>query len=412
MNHNWRLKLIFVILVLSFVTLACKVTSGDLCQTIEEERSSVTLSNIDPPLSSSSFTVVDSLTPTFRWSLSGSCIPIGWYVQVAKLTDPNNPVLYDTVDPVNDTEPTSIRPFFFTTKTLEPKTFYIMRFVPMWANAEIADLYEQTFLFQTGPLCSTASGDSPPVPILVTPADGALENIGDGFILLKWQTESACVWTYDYEVSSQDDFSQLERFGNLTGEMINLKAFKDYDPEGPETLIEECTTYYWRVRVKSPQEEGPWSETGSFQTSQFSGDECILIKEESIEIIPDLIASINSNAFCRTGPSKIYPIVEVLQEGRQVVVEGRNQENTWWWVLLKEKDKRCWVSSGLVEPVQDPENLPVIPALPPPIVVTPITPSEIPPEPILSCNQITLQSECKARSDCQWINLGSTSLCR
>jgi hypothetical protein len=411
MNHNWRLKLFHVIFVLTIVTLACTVTKDDVCQSIEEE-AKVTISNMYPSLSSSSFTVVDSLTPTFRWSVSGPCIPSGWYMRVSKLTDPNNPVIYDTVDSFNNTEPTNIRPYFYTTTVLEPKTFYIMRFVPMWDNTEIAALYEQTFLFQTGTLCSTELGDSPPVPILLTPADGALENIGDGFILLEWQTDSACVWNYDYEVSSQVDFSHLERFGNLTGEMINLKALKDYDPDGPENPIEECTTYYWRVSVKSSLDEVPWSDTSSFKVSQYNGEECIQEKNPIVPIEPDLIVSINSNAFCRSGPSKVYPIVEVLQEGRQVVVEGRNQENTWRWVLLKESDQRCWVFSGLVENVQDPEKLPVIPAPPPPLVVTPILPSAIPPEPTLSCNQITSQSACMARSDCQWINFGSTSLCR
>lgn len=411
MINHWRMKLFFVILLLGIVTLACQATVADICQSIEEE-SLVTISNLDPALSSNSFTVVDSITPTFRWSFTGPCIPVGWRLRVAELTDPNNPVIYVTVDSYNNTEPTNIRPYFFTLKTLKPKTFYIMRFVPVWENSEIADLYEQNFLFQTGPLCSAVAGDPIPVPTLVTPANGSLENIGDGFILLNWQTDSDCVWAYDYEVSTQPDFGELVRFGNITGEMINLKAIKDDDPEGDEKPIQECTTYYWRVRVKTPQEEGAWSETSSFQVSQFSGDDCIPSKELDVEAVPDLITSINANAFCRSGPSKAYPIVEVLQEGRQVIVEGRNQENTWWWVLLKENDRHCWVSSILVGNVKDPEKQPVISAPPPPVVITPLTPSAIPPDPILSCSQITTKSECTARSDCNWIVLGSTAICR
>jgi len=85
------------------------------------------------------------------------------------------------------------------------------------------------------------------------------------------------------------------------------------------------------------------------------------------------------NANCRQGPGLGYPVVTSVAQGETVPVEGRNANNTWWWVLPGSIG-HCWVSGSAVELTGgDPGLLPIIPAPPLPPTPTPTrTPTRTP----------------------------------
>ncbi len=60
---------------------------------------------------------------------------------------------------------------------------------------------------------------------------------------------------------------------------------------------------------------------------------------------PSLTATLNTN--CRAGPGKAYDAVDVLPQGKTVPVEGRNAENSWFWIRAS-ATTHCWVSIASV----------------------------------------------------------------
>jgi hypothetical protein len=72
-----------------------------------------------------------------------------------------------------------------------------------------------------------------------------------------------------------------------------------------------------------------------------------------------------TGANCRSGPGTIYSVITALPEGTEAPAEGRNNENTWWWIFAG-GNTRCWVSSITLETFGPVTGLPVIPAPPTP----------------------------------------------
>jgi uncharacterized protein YraI len=73
-----------------------------------------------------------------------------------------------------------------------------------------------------------------------------------------------------------------------------------------------------------------------------------------------------TGANCRSGPGTVYSVITALQAGKEAPAEGRNNDNTWWWILAG-GNTRCWVSAITVEVFGPVSSLPVIPAPPTPI---------------------------------------------
>lgn len=361
----FRFKRLFpVVFMLGFAILACAGNMSDACKS-DDAVAQVEIINMTPNMPEGSFTVINSLQPTFRWSINANapCVPLGWWVTIAPLDDPGNPVITDKMDSVNNLEPTNPLPFFYTANdNLAPKTYYALTLKPMMDNSDLSALYARTFLFQTGPICTGSGGDALPVPQLLLPPSGTEENIGDGFIRLKWMTDSTCVWAYDYQLSVKSDFSQMDRAANLTGEMVNLKAFANYQPEGGETKIEECTTYYWRVRVNTPPQVGDWSGTSSFTTSQYNGEPCGQTNLPLSNVT--IMVNLKMDSPCYSLPSTNSDVEEIFQGGMKVVLDGRNEDASWFEVLKPDSDLRCWLSALVLDSDQDLSKLPLITNLP------------------------------------------------
>ena len=80
---------------------------------------------------------------------------------------------------------------------------------------------------------------------------------------------------------------------------------------------------------------------------------------------------IPGNANCRRGPGSNYDVVTAFTQGQRIRVEGRNNESTWWYVLIPNSTGHCWAAgSTLALPVPIIE-VPIIAAPPTPTVASP-----------------------------------------
>jgi hypothetical protein len=88
------------------------------------------------------------------------------------------------------------------------------------------------------------------------------------------------------------------------------------------------------------------------------------------------MGTLMDDAYCRLGPGTAYSIWETLLEGQQVLLQGRNSDRSWWWVLLPESEDHCWVSDAMVEVTGSVADLPIIiPPEPPQPTTPPATPT-------------------------------------
>jgi hypothetical protein len=75
------------------------------------------------------------------------------------------------------------------------------------------------------------------------------------------------------------------------------------------------------------------------------------------------------NAFCRKGPGTYYDILASFELGAISVVEGRNEDSSWWFMDDPNSDAGCWASATTVETSVSPEAVVVMsaPPLPDPV---------------------------------------------
>lgn len=86
------------------------------------------------------------------------------------------------------------------------------------------------------------------------------------------------------------------------------------------------------------------------------------------------MGTFTSNAFCRRGPSTVFPDVRTFNQGQQVELDARNSQNTWSRVKLD----HCWTSNSLLDIEGPYEELPMIEVPLPEATPTPI-PTPTPP---------------------------------
>jgi parallel beta-helix repeat protein len=74
------------------------------------------------------------------------------------------------------------------------------------------------------------------------------------------------------------------------------------------------------------------------------------------------------NTNCRKGPGTRYDVVTSFVKGTTAVVEGRNADNSWWYVQSPQMPQGCWVADTTVEKQGSPEGAPLMtgPNLPDP----------------------------------------------
>ncbi len=60
-------------------------------------------------------------------------------------------------------------------------------------------------------------------------------------------------------------------------------------------------------------------------------------------------ATVNQNAFCRSGPYTGYPETDTFGPGQQLEITGINQERTWLQVQSLVANRKCWIWIELVD---------------------------------------------------------------
>jgi hypothetical protein len=116
----------------------------------------------------------------------------------------------------------------------------------------------------------------------------------------------------------------------------------------------------------------------------------------------------DSNANCRSGPGVAYPIEDVLQKGQSGMIEGRNADSSWVWILKPSSSSgsHCWVAVEVGVVQGDLSKVSIVSAPPPPIVVvtteapppiiiivTIVAPPPAPPEVMIAVSDSTLLNE-------------------
>jgi hypothetical protein len=107
--------------------------------------------------------------------------------------------------------------------------------------------------------------------------------------------------------------------------------------------------YYWQVRAIIPGVEGPKSPAWSF---------CIASPPEVVVKLPSI--TVEQDANCRSGPGTDYEAVDFAAEGSNLMIEGRNELNTWFLVLPSEGAVKCWISGSVGSISGNPLDAPVV----------------------------------------------------
>ncbi len=246
---------------------------------------------------------------------------------------------------------------------------------------------------------------------LIFPPDGASTSASTD-MLFDWHDQADCEIQGHYELqfSLTEDFSEFHHrvwVDDVTEHTLRV-GDDAYD-------FEDCTTYYWRVKTDpyGPREE-PFSAVRSFNVN-IGGGVCpayymlitpfapwenfvpaeIITPVPDLPVIPEapsLIGSENMN--CRRGPTSDYKIDDTLFKGIRAMIEGRNEESTWWYILSPNLGIRCWVWGAKVETFGDLTKVPIV------------EPPELPPEPEkppeTNCGDYKDRKACSMHPECIW----------
>jgi hypothetical protein len=80
------------------------------------------------------------------------------------------------------------------------------------------------------------------------------------------------------------------------------------------------------------------------------------ITASSTSSIP--IFTLNTGGFCRTGPGTSYRDITAIPAGDTVEIIGRNADNSWYYILWKKFNVKCWISSSTGQESGDLAGLP------------------------------------------------------
>lgn len=98
----------------------------------------------------------------------------------------------------------------------------------------------------------------------------------------------------------------------------------------------------------------------------------------TLTMVSDPLFMLQQNANCRLGPATGYDAVDVLLQGTVVAIQGRNADNTWFWVKKPSGTTgNCWVSSstGVASGNWQVVQVVVVAPLPSTIAATPMLPA-------------------------------------
>ncbi len=136
-------------------------------------------------------------------------------------------------------------------------------------------------------------------------------------------------------------------------------------------------------------------------TSGFSN--CIQVTEGGATPTPaPFYFTPDINAYCRSGPDPIFPSLEFAMKGTPYLIDGRNLENTWLYIMLSSQ-LGCWVSADTGKASADTGLVRILAAIPTP-TFTPVP---------LNCGQYLTAATCSVHADvCIWNRKITPAVCQ
>jgi hypothetical protein len=209
--------------------------------------------------------------------------------------------------------------------------------------------------FFTGPECTVLAGV--PAPELISPANG--EYISELAAPLQFTPGDPPCVADAYVVDLQTDPS----FGGT-----NLQAGHDFPGTNVFTgLLEDCTTYYWRVAAVEGGSHGPYSATRWFRTNHSGA--CLFAFHPAWAL---------ENVNCRLCGSTLCMIRYIFEKGTLADVLGRSVDG-FFFKLRNPNGGECYAPSESFDLPVDPALVEMVRMPPTPTPVPTPTPTPVPP---------------------------------
>ena len=222
---------------------------------------------------------------------------------------------------------------------------------------------------------------APDQPLVVTSHAYAASGIGEVVLSM-----DGVAYKRTQPAEAGDDFSEFQQEWLPPGEGTYILQVVAYDSEGvrsnPATLTivvgEQLAVEEISELPEDSQEEPPQEEV-----------------EEQPTCPP--LATVQSNANCRSGPGEVYPVLGALTAGTQAEVVGQSQDGYWWVIDVSGGIGTCWIWEELVNLSSQECQIAQVESPPPPQDLTP-PPA---PEPAVPANGLSLS--CRSDQNLAWL---------
>lgn len=222
---------------------------------------------------------------------------------------------------------------------------------------------------------------APDQPLVVTSHAYAASGIGEVVLSMDGVAYKR---TQPAEVG--DDFSEFQQEWLPPGEGTYILQVVAYDSEGVRSNPATVTVIVGeQLAVEQPPELPEDSQEEPPQ--------------EQIEEQPTCppLATVQSNANCRSGPDEVYPVLGALPAGTQAEVVGQSQDGYWWVIDVSGGIGRCWIWEELVSLSSQDCQIAQVESPPPPQDLTP------PPVPVPAVPANGLSLSCRAEQNLAWL---------
>jgi hypothetical protein len=342
---------------------------------------------------------LESNPPVFTWLDSGSCLPEEYRVIVSRI--PFMPygnfeyleaVVWDVRVPFSPVGPVIVYPDGSTTNpsswtpsaAFAPGVYY---WRVMSYSGSVHGEPTEWVPFRIGPYCRPIE-EYRLTPQLVYPRNGQLVTAYPTIFL--WFDDNPCLLYGDYllNVSTSPDFPPGDTIVSHGTPWTHYSLYLD-----------ACARYYWKVQVNFGEGiPAPVTEVRYFDTIYTDGTACTpatLIPVSTDTSHP--LAVVLESANCRSGPTTEYPVLDILVEGAQLPIQGRNQAGDSWLVEDANINHTCWVHGTMVEVIGDTSLVNIIDPEPP---TTPVPePSDTAP---FNCAQFNANTCTVNNHPCLW----------
>ena len=176
-----------------------------------------------------------------------------------------------------------------------------------------------------------------------------------------------------------------------------------------EITLTECRRTYWIVYSFWTYSASP-GQAGTFMPSEMRSFDIdsALCEADSVPPPPPApaesatpVALVLKPANCRSGPTTEYPVLDILVEGAQLPIQGRNQAGDSWLVEDANISQTCWVHGSMVEVIGDISLVEIANPDPPPTAVP--SPSNTAP---FNCAQFNSNTCTVNNHPCKWTASG------